>query len=93
VSYRKSAATLLMLATLALCLPAQEKKPEWKDRAEYELYDSITKTTDANAWLDTLNRWSAQYPQSDFADVRRKMYLETYRTLDRPREAFNAWKY
>jgi tetratricopeptide (TPR) repeat protein len=90
VSYKKSAAIFLMLATLALCLPAQEKKPEWKDRAEYDLYDSITKTTDANAWLDTLNRWSAQYPQSDFADVRRKMYLETYRTLDRPREAFNA---
>lgn len=84
---------LVVLAALAIGLAAQdkqEKKKDWKDRAEYDLYESITKTQDPNAWLETLNKWTAQYPQSDYADVRRQMYLATYRQLNKPREAFNA---
>jgi tetratricopeptide (TPR) repeat protein len=80
----------VILALLALGLAAQEKKKEWKERAEYDLYESISKTTDPNAWLSILDKWKAQYPQSDYADVRRQMYLATYRQLNRPREAFNA---
>ncbi len=78
------------LAALTLGLAAQDKKKEWKDRAEYDLYESITKTSDPNLWLTSLDKWRSQYVQSDYADVRRVMYLETYRSLDRPREAFNA---
>ncbi len=80
----------VILALLALGLAAQEKKKEWKERAEYDLYESISKTTDPNAWLSILDKWKTQYPQSDYADVRRQMYLATYRQLNRPREAFNA---
>jgi len=82
-----------MVAALALCLAQekpQEKKKEWKDRAEYDLYESITKSSDPKVWLDTLDKWTKQYPQSDYADVRRQMYLATYRQLNRPRDAFNA---
>jgi hypothetical protein len=83
-----------VLAALALNLAAQdktqEKKKEWKDRAEYDLYEAAAKTSDPNVWLSTLDKWKAQYPQSDYADVRRQMYLTTYRQLNRPREAFNA---
>ncbi len=68
----------------------KDKKKEWKDRAEYDIYESITKTQDPNAWLSSLDRWKQQYPQSDYADVRRQLYLETYRALNKPREAFNA---
>ncbi len=78
----------LALGFSALGLSAQDKKKEWKDRAEYDLYESITKTSDPNLWLSSLDKWRSQYPQSDYADVRRVMYLETYRSLDRPREAF-----
>ena len=87
---RTSTVAAALAAVLALGLGAQEKKKEWKDRAEYDLYDSITKTSDANAWLSTLDKWKAQYPQSDYADVRRQMYLAAYRQLNRPREGFNA---
>src|ERR1700719_2866441 len=66
-----------------LCLQSQEKKKKCKDRAEYDLYESVAKTSDANTWLDTLGKWSRQYPETDYADIRRQMYLETYRTLDR----------
>jgi len=67
-----------------------EKKKEWKDRAEYDLYESIAKTQDPHQWLTTLDKWKQQYPQSDYADVRRQLYLETYRALNKPREAFDA---
>ena len=41
-------------------------------------------------WLSTLDKLRSQYPVSDYADVRRQMYLETYRSLDRPREEGRA---
>ena len=90
VLFKRITVALLAAATLAICLGAQEKKKEWKDRTEYDLYENITKTSDANAWLETLGKWSRTYPETDYADIRRQMYLETYRTLERPREAFNA---
>jgi hypothetical protein len=67
-----------------------EKKKEWKERAEYELYESVTKTQDPNQWLASLDKWKVQYPQSDFADLRRQLYLASYRALTKPREAFDA---
>jgi tetratricopeptide (TPR) repeat protein len=90
VSKRNSVTAAVIVATLVLSLSAQDKKKEWKDRAEYDLYESITKTSDPNLWLTSLDKWRSQYTQSDYADVRRVMYLETFRSLDRPREAFNA---
>ncbi len=90
VLFKTGVIALIIVGGLVSSLAAQEKKKEWKDRAEYDLYESITKTQDANAWLEALNKWSSQYPQSDYADVRRQMYLATYRQLNRPRDAFNA---
>lgn len=88
--FRTSTVGALLLAMLTLTLFAQDKKKEWKDRAEYDLYESIAKTSDPNAWLSVLDKWKAQYPQSDYADVRRQVYLSADLQLNRPREAFNA---
>ena len=90
MQFSKSAVAALMAVSLASALTAQEKKKEWKDRAEYELYESITKTQDPNQWLTILDKWKTQYAQSEYADVRRQMYLTTYRALNKPSEAFNA---
>jgi len=68
----------------------QDKKKEWKDRSEYDLYEAITKTQDPNQWLSILDKWKSQYAQSDYSDVRRQMYLTTYRALNKPPEAFHA---
>jgi len=87
---KKGMVAIAVAAALALGLGAQEKKKEWKDRAEYDLYESITKTQDPNQWLDLLNKWKTAYPQSDYADIRREMYLASYRALNKPREAFDA---
>jgi hypothetical protein len=80
----------LMALGLALVAPAQDKKKEWKDRAEYDLFESITKTQDPNQALANLDKWKQQYPQTDFADYRRLLYLGAYRQLNKPREAFDA---
>jgi hypothetical protein len=87
----KTSAAVVIGAALVSGLAAQEKKkPDWKDAAEYDLYKPISQTQDANIWLDSLDKWTRQYPQSELSDIRRLLYLETYRQLGKTREAFNA---
>jgi tetratricopeptide (TPR) repeat protein len=95
VLLKRSAATVVigaaLVSSLIASLEAQEKKkPDWKDAAEYDLYKPITQTQDPKLWLESLDKWTKQYPQSELADIRRQLYLETYRQLGRTREAFNA---
>lgn len=88
---KTSAAAVLIGAALVSSLAAQDKKkPDWKDAAEYDLYKPITQTQDATIWLDSLDKWAKQYPQSELSGIRRLLYLETYRQLGRTRDAFNA---
>ncbi|HLH03130.1 MAG TPA: hypothetical protein VKX25_10190 [Bryobacteraceae bacterium] len=49
----------------------------WKDRAEYDLFQKITQTQDPKARLDLLNQWSDKYPQSDYSDYRNQYYAVT----------------
>jgi tetratricopeptide (TPR) repeat protein len=81
---------VLVSSLAAVSAQENRKKPDWKDAAEYDLYKPITQTQDPKVWLDSLDKWTKQYPQSELAEVRRQIYLETYRELNRPREAFNA---
>jgi hypothetical protein len=95
VLLRTSATTVVvgaaLFSSLTSTLAAQDKKkPDWKDPAEYELYKPITQTQDPKIWLDALDKWTKQYPQSELSEIRRLLYLETYRQLGRTREAFNA---
>ncbi len=69
---RKSAVAACIALSLAPSLAAQDKKKEWKDRSEYDLCESVTKSTDPKDWLATFEKWKQQYPQTDFADVRRQ---------------------
>lgn len=80
--------TLIAMTALALGLQAQAKK-EWKDRAEFDLYDSIVKETSPQTRLASLEKWKSGYVQSDYADVRLKAYLITYQALNRHRDAID----
>lgn len=62
--------------------PAAEKKPEWKDRAEYDLVQSIDKERDPKKKLELLNQWRDKYPNSDFKVLRLQTYLMTYHALN-----------
>jgi hypothetical protein len=59
----------------------QPKKPEWKDRAEYDLEQSAEKEQDSKKKLDLLNQWKKDYPNTDFKMLRLDQYLATYRAL------------
>ena len=88
---RKAIVAVVALGAIALGLWAQAQK-NWKDRAEYDLYTEITKDMSpagAAARLPNLDKWKTSYAQSEYADVRQKIYLVTYQQQNKHREAFD----
>jgi tetratricopeptide (TPR) repeat protein len=67
-------------------------QPQWKDRAEYDLVDSIGKETDGNKKLALLNQWKEKYPSTEFKKLRAAMYLQTYQALNQPAKIYSAAK-
>lgn len=62
----------------------QAKQPQWKDRAEYDLAQSIAKETDPSKKLALLDQWKEKYPESDLRENRLETYLDTYQALNQP---------
>jgi hypothetical protein len=83
-------ALLLSLLLLTAFAAGQEKKKEWKNRAEYDLYDAITKDTNPVSRIDSLSKWREQFPESDYADVRQQIFLITYQQANRARESMDT---
>lgn len=52
-----------------------QKAKHYKDRAEYELYLKVTKTTDPQERLQLLNTWKDKYPTSDYTNLRLKYFV------------------
>jgi tetratricopeptide (TPR) repeat protein len=69
---------------------AQGAQKNWKDRAEYDLYESITKETTPAKRLELLNSWKEKYPSSEFADVRQQVFMATYAQMGRPADALST---
>jgi len=63
---------------------AKAAQKNWKDRAEYDLYDAIIKEQDANKKLGLLNSWKEKYPASDYSAERLQILLTTYSGLHQP---------
>jgi tetratricopeptide (TPR) repeat protein len=80
-----------MFGQAAAPASAQPQK-NWKDRAEYDLFDSITKDNDAKSKLAKLQQWEMQYPTSEWADTRRTLFLTTYAALNDGKNVFDAAK-
>ncbi len=59
-----------------------QKQPQWKDRAEYDLYAAITKEADPKKALELLNTWKQKYPESEFKEERFRLTIESYRKLN-----------
>jgi hypothetical protein len=77
-------------AVFAQPASAQAAQKNWKDRSEYDLYESITKETSPAKRLELLNAWKDKYPSSDFADARQQLYMSVYGQLGRPGDALAA---
>jgi len=67
-------------------------QPQWKDRAEYDLYNAISMDTNMKTRLEKLQQWEKQYPMTDYAAQRRILLLTTYVALGMPKEATEAAK-
>jgi hypothetical protein len=81
---------VLTAFTLTFGLAAQEKKKEWKDRAEYDLAAAADADKNATTKLATLDKWKAQYPTSDYAEARQDMYLGAYQQLGQQRQVIQT---
>ena len=68
---------------------AQAKK-EWKDRAEFDLYNSVTNETDPARRLVLLNSWTGQYPDTQFNVERLILYLRTYKELSQAQKVVDT---
>jgi tetratricopeptide (TPR) repeat protein len=64
----------------------------WKDRAEYDLFDAITKDNNPKTKLEKLQQWVKQYPQTDYMTERRSLLLATYYQLGMAKEAVEVAK-
>lgn len=59
----------------------QQKQKHYKDRAEYDLYLKVTKTTNPQERLQVLNTWEDKYPNSDFKEDRLAYFVRTLAEL------------
>lgn len=69
---------------------AQAAQPNWKDRAEFDLYDAITKEAQPAKRLDLLNQWKDKYAATEFANVRLQVFTQTYQQAGRCGEAITS---
>jgi tetratricopeptide (TPR) repeat protein len=53
----------------------------WKDRAEYDLFEAARTATDPNKKLEALNAWQQKYPATDYEEERLLMFTQTYQQL------------
>jgi hypothetical protein len=68
----------------------QEKKKEFKDKAEYDLYDAFTKATTPAAQLAALDKWKQANPDSQYAPDRLELYVQTYSALMQWRQVIDT---
>lgn len=64
----------------------------WKDRAEYDLFDSITKDTAPKTRLEKLQAWEKGYPMTEWEKERRTLFLTTYAALNDGKNVFEEAK-
>jgi len=83
---------IFAIGTPAPQAQAQAAQKNWKDRAEYDLYNSIIAATDPQKKLDLLNQWTTKYPNTDFKDQRATLYITTYAALNRPKDVISSAK-
>jgi hypothetical protein len=50
----------------------------WKDRAEYDLFESITQDNNPKTKLEKLQQWESKYPTTEWINERQTLFLTTY---------------
>jgi tetratricopeptide (TPR) repeat protein len=81
-----------MFGQAAAAPASNAPQKNWKDRAEFDLYDSITKDTNPKTRLDKLQQWEKGYPMTEFIKERRTLLLTTYVALNDAKNAVDVAK-
>jgi hypothetical protein len=95
IKTKKTLLTITLAAALTIASGpqaayAQAAQPNWKDRAEFDLYDQITKEQQPAKRLDLLNQWKEKYPASEFGNVRMQVFAQTYQQAGKCGEAITS---
>ena len=81
---------------LSWLLPAQQtpaaKAPNWKDAAEYTLFENYKNGKDEKSKEDALAKWKQGYPDSEFQVQREEEYLALYAQYKDSRKLFDKSK-
>ncbi len=68
----------------------QQQASPWKDRAEYDLYNSIIKEQDNNKKVQLLDQWTAKYPETNFKEARLLLYTQAYQALGQAQKMYDS---
>ncbi len=75
---------------LGLLPPGQAQQKQWKDRAEYDLFEAARKEPDPKKKLDALNAWKQKYPSTDYEEERLLMFTQTYQQLGNAAQMYDS---
>lgn len=67
-----------------------QKKPQYKDNNEYNIFNDVIKDIQANnsaKAVTDLDTWTQKYPESDFKDDRLYYYMQAYSKANPPQPA------
>jgi tetratricopeptide (TPR) repeat protein len=87
-----SLATLAVVAQAPAQDPAKAQTKQWKDRAEFDLFDSASKEQNPTTKLQLLKTYKEKYPNSDFKVERQLQVMDAYRQLGNGKEMLAAAK-
>ncbi len=76
-----AAALLLLVGSLAWGQEQGQQASPWKDRAEYDLFNSIAQEQDPSKAVQLLDSYVEKYPETTFELQRRLMYALNYQKL------------
>lgn len=74
-------ARIAWIALLACGMASAQAKKDWKDRAEYDMYQAVDRDMASSNFpkmLTDLSAWQKQYPDSDFKYERQLLMLKGY---------------
>ncbi len=91
-SFKRAIAVVALSTLTALTAWPQAKQPQWKDRAEYDLYDSISKEQNPQTKLGLLSQWKQKYPTSEYKDLRYQTLLDTHRVMNNAKGMYDTAK-
>lgn len=77
----------IVVCVLSAAVAAGQAQRNYKDRAEYDLYNEIGKDFSANNFskaLADLDQWSQKYPDSEFKEDREMLYVQAYSSANQP---------